>query len=159
MDQSTHQDSAQSANHSSQSVPGPSDVPSAVVPPKSLHQQAAATKTPAVAASDPAPLSTISRWSEGTFGSATASQSTSNKQGSSTYSGKSAEATIAQAAAPTLVDTSPPQQTTSADYVKLFQSMDPVSLQIVLSSGHNAKETRVEKPPGSQDTEESSGNK
>lgn len=89
------------------------------------------------------------RWSEGTFGSNIVSQR------SSTYSGLSAEASIACVANPTLVDTqSPDKENTFEQYAAQFSGMNSSTLDIVISSGHAAKQQREDRTHKSRDEEE-----
>ncbi|OAA67969.1 hypothetical protein SPI_00164 [Niveomyces insectorum RCEF 264] len=156
-------DSAQSADRSSQStatfsVPSSPDIPSSVIAPKASHLRAAAADAqPAAAPSSATARATCatSRWSEGTFGSvAAASQGSSEVQASSTYSGKSAEATNAQTATATVIDVHRPKKSddkpqpkapvdvTSAELVDLVRGVSSTDLQNVLSSGHSSRVAR-----------------
>ncbi|KIH86458.1 hypothetical protein SPBR_08669 [Sporothrix brasiliensis 5110] len=160
----TSRDSAQSGDRSSQStdtfsVPSSSGaIPSTVVAPKASHLRAEAAPTNTAAVSSTA-APTVSRWSDGTFGSAAggsdAPSTTSGGSGPagslSTYSGKSAQATTAQAATATVVDLGAARQpqhnagstnrtpyqapkVDSSQVVAEITNANPVYLKMVLSS-------------------------
>ncbi|OAA63338.1 hypothetical protein SPI_03501 [Niveomyces insectorum RCEF 264] len=161
--------SAQSADSSGKStatfsVPDSDIIVSSVVAPKRTHltapehkQSPATTMQPAAAASVSTGQVVTDRWSDGTFGvhnQAATEQSVSENNDSTSYSGKSAEATTAQAAVPKKVtvervgkrdDTQQSQagaEATSGDMVGMFAGVDSATLQVITSSAHQALENR-----------------